>query len=513
MNMLPPAIALFSKLLKDRGHSISLFDSTDCPDPEEDSINSDKTKELNLNSRPFDPRLLEQSFVEINVFDAFSTKVNSFEPDLIVVSCTEDMFPLGINLINHVAHLKIRNIFGGVFPTFAPDIVISHRNVDMVGVGEGENLLVDLCDKLDRNLDYENIPGLWFKRENGNIVKNAVSGAVNINNNPILDISIFEEGRLYRPMQGKVWKMFPLETHRGCPYKCAYCNSPSQWEFYKEKTNTQHFRKKDPEKIREEIIEFRDKYNVEAFYFWADTFFAYSPKEFDAFIEMYSEFKMPFWCQTRPETVNKKRILELIDVGLFRMGFGVEHGNAEFRKKYLKRDLSNERIVNSMKIMDSIGIPYSVNNILGFPYETRDLTFDTIELNRNFYPDSQNAYSFSPFHGVPLRKIAEEEGYIDKGVIARSLTKPTVLNMPQYTAEQINGMRRCFMLYVKLPKSKWKEVQEAEKLTEKGNKKWLELRDEVKENYLQPQWNSKTKSFEKLAMGDYNHDDLSGMNI
>jgi radical SAM superfamily enzyme YgiQ (UPF0313 family) len=150
----------------------------------------------------------------------------------------------------------------------------------------------------------------------------------------------------------------------------------------------------------------------------------------------------------------------------------------------IKRSVSNQKILESLKIVNDVGVPYSVNNILGFPYETRELTFDTIELNRPVQADSMNAYSFSPFHGTPLRAIAEKENYIKPGVIARSLTKPTMLNMPQYPPEEIEGMRRCFVLYVKMPKDRWPEIEKAEKLTLRGDAVWASLRDEVAEKYM-----------------------------
>ena len=371
----------------------------------------------------------------------------------------------------------------------------------MVCVGEGEQVLVELCRRMSDGRAYDDIPGLWVKMESGAVKKNSMGPAVDMDDNPILDLSIFNEGRLFRPMQGRVWKMFPLETHRGCPYKCAFCNSPAQWEKYRKETDSLHFRKKSVEKIREEIVYFRDHHDVEAFYFWADTFFAYSSREFDEFIEMYTEFNIPFWCQTRPETVTLERVEQLARIGMFRIAFGVEHGNEEFRRKYIRRDINNERIIEAMQLMDSTGIPYSVNNILGFPFETRELTFDTIELNRNFTPDSQNAYSFSPFHGTELRRLAEREELIDRKEIARSITRPTVLNMPQYSASAIEGMRRCFLLYVKLPKHRWPEVGEAEKLTDEGNRIWRDLRDEVEERYMNPLWESRSRNFEQMAMG------------
>jgi radical SAM superfamily enzyme YgiQ (UPF0313 family) len=188
------------------------------------------------------------------------------------------------------------------------------------------------------------------------------------------------------------------------------------------------------------------------------------------------------------------------------MAFGVEHGNEEFRRKYIQRNMKNEVIINALQIMDTLNVKYSVNNILGFPHETRKLTFDTIELNRHFFPDSTNAYSFSPFHGTLLRKIAEQNGYIKKGLIARSATKPTKLNMPQYTADQIEGMRRCFILYVKLSKKRWPEIEKAEALTSEGNRIWKTLRNEVEEMYMKTKWKDQkdditAQNFEEMASG------------
>ena len=222
MNMIPSAIAMFSAILKERGHEISFFDSTDYPNPEDDEFDSDKYKEENLNVRPFDDSLLKVSFKEESVFTAFQKCVDQFNPDIMVMSCTEDLFPIGLSLLKKLSHLGIPTLVGGVFPTFAPELVLSHPEINMICVGEGEHVVAELCDRMEKGKQYHDIPGLWIKR-NGVIKKNKIGPVVNINNRPVLDLSIFPEGRLYRPMQGKVWRMFPLETHRGCPYTCNYC--------------------------------------------------------------------------------------------------------------------------------------------------------------------------------------------------------------------------------------------------------------------------------------------------
>ena len=53
MNMLPPAIALFSALLKQRGHSVDLFDATYYQT--DHGVDSDGTKATRLNVVPFSP--------------------------------------------------------------------------------------------------------------------------------------------------------------------------------------------------------------------------------------------------------------------------------------------------------------------------------------------------------------------------------------------------------------------------------------------------------------------------
>ena len=93
------------------------------------------------------------------------------------------------------------------------------------------------------------------------------------------------------------------------------------------------YRKKRMELVYKELKFFKEKHKVEYNYFWADTFLGMSNNELDEFCEMYKEINLPFWMQTRPETITDYNIKKLKEVGLHRISFGVEHGNEEFRKK------------------------------------------------------------------------------------------------------------------------------------------------------------------------------------
>jgi len=497
MNMLPPAIALFSALLKERGHKVELFDATYYQVGH--GVDSDGTKMDNLNVVPYDMGERGITMRTTSWRDDIQQQVENFKPDLIAMSTTEDMWELGTKLIESVEGYIVRTqtpvLVGGVFATFAPELVIKHRLIDAVCVGEGENSLIDICNNLENGNTFEKVTNLWVKKKNGEIIKNPISNPVDINQNPMIDVELFEEARLYRPMAGKVYRMLPVETIRGCPYKCTFCNSPNQVDLYKDLGNESFFRKKRMDLVHRELLWTKRELKVEYNYFWADTFLALSNREFDEFCEMYEDIRLPFWIQTRPETLTDKRIKRLAEVGLHRISFGLEHGNEEFRAKHLQRKFSNADIIEKLKIPKRYDIQFSINNITGFPYETRELAMDTVELNRHIDSDNQNIYSFVPFHGTPLRKTCEMLGLVKPETITKCLTDDSILHMDQYPIEEIEGLKKTFVLYVRMPKSRWPDIRRAEPNTPEGNRIFNDLRQEYMEKYfIAPQDNSNAEA-------------------
>jgi radical SAM superfamily enzyme YgiQ (UPF0313 family) len=499
MNMLPPAIGLLSSCLKREGHSVKLFDTTYYDKLDRDSVDSDKSKTDRLMARPY--KMPQEITVKYsNVYEDFLKEVEDYNPDLLGLSATEDMFELGIELLKQTRHLKILTIAGGVFPTFAPKLVLSFPEIDIVCKGEGENALVELCNRIDTNKNFDDIKSLWIKKKDGGIKINPTD-MIDMDKNPLIDMSLFEDARFFRPMGGKTYRMFPVETHRGCPYKCAFCNSPSQMKMYKEEVGTSYLRRKSFENMRAELLFYKNEMQAEYLYFWADTFFSWKKNEFEEFAEMYRDINLPFWCQTRVETVNKKRLELLKDIGCARMSFGLEHGNRDFRAKYLDRRMSNEVIVQGLHLVKEVGIPFSVNNIIGFPHETYELAFDTIRINRQFDADDRNAYSYTPFSGTPLRTVCENLGYIKPENIVKSMVSDgSILDMPQFPRKQVMGLVKTFNMYVNFPESRWPEIKKAEPETKEGIKYYNSL----KEEYIERFWNEESSSFERASSLEMN---------
>ena len=80
--------------------------------------------------------------------------------------------------------------------------------------------------------------------------------------------------------------------------------------------------------------------------------------------------------------------------------------------------------------------------------------------------------------------MCEDLGLIKHETITKCATDDAPLVMPQYPPHEIAEIRKCFNLYVKFPKNRWKEIERAEKNDKEGNKIYDELKTEYLEKYM-----------------------------
>lgn len=474
VNLLPTNIAVLAACLKQSGADVRLFDTTLYRTAEK-SVDEIRVEHMQL--RPFNLKDKGVEYKTTEVFKDFRDLVNAYKPDLIGISATDDTYDLGIALISRIKNKDFHLTVGGIHATFSPEKIINNSYVDSVCVGEGESSLVELCRNLSSGKEITAIDNLWVK-DGDRIFRNKLREPVDLEKLPYEDFSIFEEKRLFRPMQGKVRRMIPIATDRGCPFACAFCAAPSQKELYLNQTKKPYFRLKSVKRV---IAELRHQLRIskpDYIYFNSETFFARNDSELKAFAREYSSLVgLPFWCQTRIETITDDKIKMLKEMNCDRVSIGLEHGNEAFRKKILKKNFTNRQVIDAFRILEKNKITVTVNNIIGFPDETRELVFDTIELNRKLATDSINAYFFVPYTGTPLRQYCLDRGYISPDSKTDSLMRSSILDMPQFKSDEIKGLVRTFPLYVKLPRSYFKDIKTAEQLNGEGDLALARLRD------------------------------------
>ena len=249
------AIALFTGLLKDAGYEVDLFDTTHYMS--EEKSNPDIREEY-LQHRPFDIAEIGVQ-LKTDIVGDFVKKVNDYEPDLMIVSVVEDTFLQACELLESVKEAEIPHLIGGVFITAAPAVALSYPQVQMVGRGEGEGTILEVAEKVRRGESCENVPNVWMKKSDGTIISNDMRPLVDINK-PLPDFSLFDDARFYRPMGGRIFKTVPLETYRGCPYSCTFCNSPMQVEVMRDNKLGNFMRRKRIQSVRDEIKYLVDQY-------------------------------------------------------------------------------------------------------------------------------------------------------------------------------------------------------------------------------------------------------------
>ena len=295
--------------------------------------------------------------------------------------------------------------------------------MDYICRGEGDEVIPELMDLIGDNKDGHHL---------ANIYPNDMRPAIDVNTLPSTDHEIFDKRSLYRPFQGKIIKIATVETQRGCPFKCKFCNSPSNAGLYKEETDSLFFRKRTVQHQEEEIKHLIDTIQVEFLWIVTDTFLTMSKKGFDEWAEMYSKYKLPFFTQTRPELLSPYQARTLKELGCIKLNMGVEHGDPEFRRKVVGRIYENQKAIDAFAIAREAGLSTTCNFIIGYPYETMENCMKSVELAAHLGCNDTNAFIYTPYHGTPMRDMCVDAGFVDKDLIVemKSDDQLSYLDMP-----------------------------------------------------------------------------------
>ena len=408
--------------------------------------------------------------------------VSKYDPDLILMSVQEDVFGMATKLLDSIKDLNIRHILGGILPISDPSFVIAHELINQICIYEGEGVVEDAITCLKNNKPLSDIKGTWFKDITGNIHKNPPQPLTNIMK-VIPDYSCFEGMRWKRTMGGRLFnRAVAMETYRGCPYNCTYCNSPNTRNVSKVLNIGNYMRRKTANRVEEEFLFLKESYDPDFILFIDDSFLARPAKEIFDFCKMWSKYKVPFWMNTRIENCRPEYMAALKEAGCYRINLGIESGNADYRENVLRRKASNEEYTEFLGYINDSNIPYALNIIIGMPFETREMVLETADMVRNARGyDGINLAMFQPYRGTVLRELAVKNGFLDPNFtncesissIGGGLMDYWVLKMPEpYLQESdVRALVKTFCLYAHFEHDMWPEIKQAET----DDKKFKEL--------------------------------------
>lgn len=479
VGVVPSNIAILAACLKKRNHDVKLFDCSMYQsinyDEKQDDIREKLGHVKRTNIDNYAPLKMT------NVYDDFECLVNSYDPDLIAISLVDSTIRISYTFIDKIKDKKIPIVVGGIGALFSYEKILRSGYVDYVCLGEGEETLPELCNVIKNDGNIKSVKNICYLN-NGQIIKNQSGKLCDLNDLPVPDFSIYDDERFYRPFNGKVFRMAQFDIDRGCPYSCTYCAAEGIKFFFKMENAGQYYRTKSLDKFFSESKEVIKKYNINFLYISSETFLALPMKKFRLFAERYkNEINLPFWCQTRLDSFTDEKTAMLKEMGCQSISVGLEHGNEEFRNSILNKKLTNKSVLDGFKLLAKYNIKPTINSMIGFPNETRELVFDTIEMNRTISKilngnHNINIFTFIPFSGTKLRQIALDKKYISPNdEVKFSWYKESMLTMSTLSKEEIAGLEKTSHLYIKLDKKYWGDIRVAEK----NDKEGLEMFDKL----------------------------------
>ena len=466
---IPPNIAILISEAKKEKFNVKLFSINEYKYEEKQG---DEMRVETLQLPPTSPSEIKIKYKKTYVLDDFKKKIKQFKPNIIAFSITEISYLKCIELINTIEDDNIFIVVGGVYCILNPEKVIQNKKINAICVGEGEKTFVKLCHLIKNNkLNYK-INNFWFNKKT-KIIKNPVTPLEDINKSVFQDWSCWKmPPRSYKVMNGKIRRTAMVELSRGCLHNCSFCSNSVLNTIFKK-----NYREKTIDNFVGEINYLNNKYKIDFVYIVDENFLATSKKRFNEFIEKYEKIKIPFWVETRPEHITTEKIKLLKEVGLEVMNIGIEQGDDTFRRNILNRKVKDELIIRGVKICTKEKVRIGANIIIGFPTETREDIFKTIDIVKKASPDFSIMHLFQPYIKTALRQRCLDMKLIDNDFICED-HRLNGIPTGNLSIKELWGLFRTFALYVDNDKNKWEEIEKAEHFDEKGNQIFKKLAKE-----------------------------------
>ena len=304
-------------------------------------------------------------------------------------------------------------VWGGVHPSLLPEQTLQNKFIDIVVIGEGEETLLELANKLKRKEDWSNILGIGYKR-NGKIYINKRREFIDLNSQPkipynLIDIEKYIAKKSFA--SGKPGRDIALYTSRGCPHRCAFC--------YNKEFNKRVWRGESAERVIEHIKYLVNTYKISSFNVQDDEFFANLDRvEKICKLLLKEKISVEFISSCRIDYICRmdESFLKLIKkAGFITLEVGVESGSQRILD-IIQKDIKVEQVEEAVKKLKKAGIGGKYFFMVGFPQETEKDMWLTVDLMRRI--KKINPYSripswriFTPYPGCDLYYSAIDYGW------------------------------------------------------------------------------------------------------
>ena len=362
-----------------------------------------------------------------------------------VTGTTFDVDARGIKVAKEVGALTIAI---GTHPSAVPKNTLDLiPELDMVIRHEPEFTFRDVLDRVREGRSLEGCLGTAI-RNNGDVLVHEDRPLVeHLDELPIPKQHLLPLDKYRMPFIGKryVW----LLTNRGCPYRCTYCFEGVVWGS--------SVRYRSAESIIEEI-EYLAEHDVHKVVFLADLF-TYDRngvmKMCDLLIE--KRIKLKWACNSRVDTIDEEMARKMKQAGCWLVAMGIESGSQKVLDA-CKKDAKVEDAVETVGMLDRVGIKTWGYFIIGLPEETEETMQETIDFAKNLPLDIALFHVAVPYAGTDFYFQAVANGWLDTSDWSHfDMNDAVVMHYDNLSADKIlAGTKRAFREFYFRPKQIWR---------------------------------------------------------
>lgn len=340
---------------------------------------------------------------------------------------------------------RVRLAFGGVFASLsAPLVKLQCPEVDFVCRGDGEQLVLDLLERLDDPVD---VGGLTWAKD-GQVINNPNRTMErHLDQWPFPDreslpLDFVESMPLDVPAVLSMERFTTMQTSRGCPWPCVFCDIPV--------FNEGKWRSRSPQHVVDEFKHLQ-ALGYGAVYF-VDDHFLLQPKRIEAICSGIIEagVTIQWGCEGRVDSVAQHLFPAMAKAHCRTLMFGLESGSQKILDRLQKEQTLKEAetaVVTAKR--SGIEIVHGFF-VVGNPDETVEDMKATFEFAAKLPLDTFGFNRLCVYRGTPLW-----QEYVKRGLVSEatdwykyfkcSEIDPTCLPGPIINRERQAGLRHLFL--------------------------------------------------------------------
>ncbi len=306
--------------------------------------------------------------------------LSKFKPDIVGVGIRNIDNASGYNTIFFIEQVKIEVIdplksafegpivIGGAAVGISGAEILHFFNLTLAIQGDGERSMVELSERLEKNLPLSGLGGLIL-RQNGMIVEeNPPLPVTDMNALPSIKFARYIDIRRYRKYNSPI----QVQTKRGCALRCVYCT-------YK-RLEGSVYRLKDPLRVANDVETLVYETGIRQIEF-TDSTFNIPLEHTKAVLRAIAVKGLNLRCRAlglNPSAVDEELVELMKQVGFQDVDLGVESGCNQTLLN-LGKNFQKEDVLKAGKLLQQAKIPTSWFLLLGAPGETEDTLQETFE--------------------------------------------------------------------------------------------------------------------------------------